>query len=208
MKTALWFFLLTCPITAQIEATDPGTGLLMTAKIRYAGQLLEPGVPRADALRILGQVRTTEKLRQISSIKLAADLRRATTILYELNESAIMRNKRRGLARPVTDERANFIGPSFEKLIVAACGVCWLEVVEKQLGKREALRVVFLGPTRDQLAVAAVILDKTRNQVAAELEKPWTGTRLLLLGDRAVRLTQSAGQFTDEDIDLDTGKAK
>lgn len=204
MKPLLFALFLVAPALSQIEATAPATGILIAPLILYRGQLLAAGLPRAEAVRILGPVKTIVKPRQTSSSQLVADLETAATILYRLNEATIMRSIRLGQPRPEIDDRATQLGPAIVALIAPRCGLCWLEMLELPLEKGEALRVILLGPARDQLQVAAILLDKSKGQYA-DLAKPWSGRREAYLGPTAYRITQEPGVFKVEKLDPATG---
>lgn len=95
--------------------------------------------------------------------------------------------------------------PAIADRITLKCGVCWMEIIEKTLGKNEALRVVLMGPERDQLRVACLILDKTANSYARDMDGVWEGSRDVYLGESAVRLKQDRNGISVEPLDLGTG---
>lgn len=201
MKLLLAVVLLASAAAAQIEATDPGTGILIAGRVLYRGQLVAAGMPRADAVRTLGQAKTIMKPRATSSAKLLAESAAAFGAVQHVEMQARMRAVRDGQPIPEPDETYQHIGPAWEQLVVARCGACWTELLAVPLGKGETLRLILIGPTRDQLAVAAVLLDKARNGVK-------TGRLIIYQGDHAVRLTQDPGVFKVEELDLGTGAPK
>lgn len=194
------------PAIAQIEATDPGTGILVTDAILYSGRRIAAGTERAEAIRALGgKVHVSEKARQTSSIKLTADFGHAADVMRAVDMSLQMEAVRAGTPIPSPDESVSRVGTAVLKLLVPKCGACWLEMDEFALGKGETLRMVLLGPTREDLAVAAIVLDKSRNDLRRDLYKPWTGRRYVYLADHASRITQEPGRLAVESIDPSTG---
>jgi hypothetical protein len=194
------------PLAAQIEATDPGTGILVTDSVLYSGRRIAAGTERAEAIRALGgNVRVAQKARQTSAIALTAEFGRAVHAVHSVDMSLQMRAIRTGSPIPSPDESVEQVGAAITRLIVPRCGACWIEMVELALGKGETLRVVLQGPSRDALSVSAIVLDKSRNELRRDLYKPWTGRRYVYLADQASRITQEPGRLQVDQIDPSTG---
>jgi hypothetical protein len=191
-------------LLSQIEATDPGTGLLMTDRILYKGASVAAGMDRAAALRQLGPMKVIMKPRHVSAAWLLHDLETATSIARHVDMEIAMRSVRTGQPIPKPDETFERLGPAWTRLVAAPCGgVCSIELLEMPLDKGEKLRLVLVNG-----AVAAVTLDKSHNAYRRDLYKPWTGRRIVYQGDAAVLVTQAAGSLQVADLDLATGRPK
>ncbi len=96
--------------------------------------------------------------------------------------------------------------PFFARAVTLKCGVCWISIVEKTLGKNEAIRIVLIGPEEADLRTAALVLDKAKNGYGRSLDDVWEGTRDIYLGEEAFRWTQDRSGFKVEQLDLKTGE--
>ena len=190
---------------AQIEVTQPGTGVLVSDVLLIGGKRLAAGMAKEPLLEALGAgAKGLGKPKQTSSLILIRELSQVIDLQYRSNAAEAGRRFWAGLPFQFNDSLEH-VSTALTDMIVPKCGACWVQLVEKKLASREFLRAILIGPSGDSLTVAGFLLDKRGNAYSDIFDKPWSGVRDVYLVDKVKRLRQEPGVTAAEDLDLRTG---